>query len=241
MDPESLYLQLGQLIAEMPVLNVATPITPEINRWLGRAVQLIKATGNAMDVISISVASDGLDSVLRVQNAQQIAAIVYRALAYAEAKAPTAARGGFVAVGAALDALQLIGKILAEATQDALIVDPYMDSKVFTDFGSTAAEGVTLRLLADRVSTKPESVRPAMNRWQQQFGGLRPLEMRLSPPRALHDRLIFADGTKAWALSQSLKDLAARSPAMAQRLDPGLAKMKVDFYEQVWKSATPLA
>jgi hypothetical protein len=79
-----------------------------------------------------------------------------------------------------------------------------------------------------------------MQRWIQQFGTIRPIEVRLSPPRTLHDRLIFADGTVVWSLTQSLKGFAGRSPALAQRLDPDPAKMKVDFYEGVWISATPV-
>jgi hypothetical protein len=240
MDPESLYLQLGQLISEMPDLGPAARITPDVNRWLGRAAQLVQETGAVVDHIAFTLACDGLIGVLRQQNAQQISAIVFRALAYAEANAPAAARGGFVGVGAALDALQVVGKLLAEARTDALIVDPYMDSKVFTDFATTAPQDVTVRLLADSAYTKVEAVRPAITRWKQQFGAARPLEVRLSAPRALHDRLIFADGTAAWSLTQSLKDFAARSPALAQRLDPDLAKMKIEFYEQVWTSATPV-
>jgi hypothetical protein len=238
-DAESLYLQLGQLVAEMPVLGGMAPITPQINRWLGRAAYLVTEAGVDADPISFRTASDGLTIVaLRDLYAQQISAIVFRALAFAEAKAPTSARGGFVGVHQDLDALQVVGKLLAEARRDVLVVDPYMDSKVFTDFGPTAPPGVSVRLLTDSHYTRIEAVRPAMLRWIQQFGNSRPIEVRLSAARALHDRLIFADGSKVWSLTQSLKDFAARSPALAQRLDPGAAQMKVDFYEQVWTSAT---
>ena len=240
MDPESLYLQLGQLVADMPELAGTGPITPEINRWLGRATQLVKATGNLVDEVGITVASDGLNGFLREQNAQQIAAVVFRALAYAEANAPTAARGGFIGVGAALDALQVVGKVLAEAKRHALIVDAYMDSRVFTDFAPTAAQGVSVRLLTDSFYTKPDALIAGMTRWRQQFGAARPIEVRLSAPRALHDRLIVADGALVWSLTQSLKDFASRSPALVQRVDPDLAKMKLEFYEQVWTVSTPL-
>ncbi len=57
MDPESLYIELGQLIAEMPAFDKPGPITPEVNRWLGRAAQLVKATGDIVDVAGITVAS----------------------------------------------------------------------------------------------------------------------------------------------------------------------------------------
>jgi hypothetical protein len=240
-DPEALYLQLGQLVAEMPVLDGTGPITPEINRWLGRAAHLVEATGDTIDLVSIRLASDGLTTVLRERNAQTTAAVVYRALAYAEANAPASARGAFIAVGAGFDAFQAIAKVLSEAKLDVLIVDPYMDPKVLTDFAPLAAERVAVRLLSDSHSTKPEALIPAAGRWAQQFGTMRPLEIRLSAPRALHDRLIIVDGTLVWSLTQSLKDFAIRSPALVQRVDSELAKMKVAFYLQTWGAAGRIA
>ena len=106
-----------------------------------------------MDSVSFTVASDHLEGPLRQSNAQQISAIVYRALAFAEAKAPSSARGGFVGVHQDLDALQVVGTLLEEARQDVLIIDPYMDSKVFTDFGPTAPAGVSVRLLYSTATT----------------------------------------------------------------------------------------
>lgn len=164
-DPESLYLQLGSLVAEMPALGGTGPITPEIHRWLGRAVHLVKAAGDIIDIAAITVATDGLNGSLREQNAHQIAAVVYRTLARAEADAPASARGAFIAVGAGFDALQAIGKVLSTAKQDVLIVDPYMDAKVLTDFASSGPEGVRIRLLTDSHSTKPAALEPSARRW----------------------------------------------------------------------------
>jgi hypothetical protein len=239
MDPESLYLQLGQLVSEMPQL-VYCSITPETNRWLGRAAQLVRAVDNGADAAIFEMACNNLNMQgLRETNAQTIEAIVFRALAWAEARAPSAARGGFVGKGAALDALQVISSVLTQARRDLCIVDPYMDSKVFTDFGPTAGATVALRLLSDSHYTKPEILRPAMVRWRQQFPG-RAIEVRLTAPRTLHDRLILADGALAWTLTQSLKDFASRSPALVQKIDPEIAAMKIEFYDQVWVAAIPV-
>jgi hypothetical protein len=238
-DAESLYLQLGQLVSEMPPSLKHGTITPDMNRWLGRAAYLVKQVCGSADAANFDLACNHLDSMAREISAQTILAIVYRALAAAEANAPSAARGGFVAVGAALDALQVIGKVLAQAQSDVCIVDPYMDSKVFTDFAPTAGPTAAVRLLSDSHNTKPEAIRPALTRWIQQFKG-RVIEVRLTPPRSLHDRLIVADGKLAWTITQSLKDFANRSPALVQRVDPDMAAMKIDFYNQVWATATPL-
>jgi hypothetical protein len=112
MEPEALYLQLNQLIAEMPTLGGTGPITPEINRWLGRAALLVTEVGNGRDPVTITVATDGLNApgALRELYAQQIQAVLFRALAFAEEKAPTAARGGFIGIRQDLDALQAISR-----------------------------------------------------------------------------------------------------------------------------------
>jgi hypothetical protein len=178
--------------------------------------------------------------ILRDGNAHTIEAILYRTLAAAEAKAPAAARASFIPAGAGFSALQSVGKVLAEVATDVLIVDPYLDVKAITDFVPLAAEHVTVRLLGDGFSTKPDLLRPAAQRWTAQYGAARPLEIRLTTPRALHDRLILIDRKTAYILTQSLKDLAGRSPASVNRADAGATQLKIDHYESEWKAATAL-
>ena len=90
---------------------------------------LVKEAGDTYDGIAMVTASYSLNSVLREGHAQQIRSILYRTLAKAEANAPAAARGGFVGVGAALDALQVVGKVLAQAKQEILIIEVVSEFK----------------------------------------------------------------------------------------------------------------
>jgi len=246
-DPESLYRQLGQLVAETPD-NLAGPgaITADTHRWLGRAAALIGESVTSSDSLSLlehisfRSASDGLVGILREPNAHQVVAILHRALARAELNAPAAAQGAFIPVGATFDVYQAIGKVLRSATNDLLIVDAYMDATVLTDFAPLAPEHVAVRLLTDSYYTKPAILQPPAARWTQQYGASRPLQTRSTAPRLLHDRLIVVDGAQVWSLTQSLKDFATRSPASVLRVEGDLARLKIDAYGQLWAGGQPL-
>ena len=241
MDAESLYFQLRQVVSEMPDLSSAGgSLTPEKMAWLGRAYELVaEANGHrGVEPHSFRLAADHLHGLLRDPNAIQIGMIVYRALAAAEARAPAAVRGSFIAVGAGFDVFQVASKILGAATKWVLIVDPYMDATAFTDFAILAPEGIPVNLLCDSASTKTDAVVLPFKRWTQQYGNSRPLQLRMTDPKRLHDRLIFVDD-KVWSLTQSLKDFAKRSPASVQVLDAEIAQWKTATYSDEWNSARP--
>ena len=111
-----------------------------------------------------------------------------------------------------------------------------MDGKALTDFMPSATKGVQLRVLSDEASVKPTLV-PAAERWGRQFGGSRPLEVRLAPARSLHDRLIVVDEGEAWSLTQSLKDFANRAHGSILKVDPETAVLKIGAYIDHWKAA----
>jgi hypothetical protein len=148
-------------------------------------------------------------------------------------------QGSFIVAGGAFDAFAAIGKVIATATNDVLMVDPYMDERTLTDFATTVPEGVPLRLRADQHDVKP-SLRPAVQRWTTQYGAQRPLVARLAAPRTLHDRLIVIDRQTAWLLTQSLNAFAARSPGSIEKTNPEATGLKIPAYEAIWASATPL-
>jgi hypothetical protein len=238
MDPESLYMQLGRLVETMPELTGYGPISPETLQWLGRAHVLVTATGDTVDAEGLKVASNALFSHPE-SSAPKIRAIVYRALAFAESRAPVSAQGAFIPAGDVFDAMAAIGKVLGRATGDVLIIDPYMDEKTLTEFAPLAPEGVTVRLLSDEKTCKP-TLRPSAGRWATQYGAKRPLAVRLAAARTLHDRLIIVDGAEVSVLTQSLNAFAARSHAAIVRVDDETAALKISAYQDIWNKAAPL-
>jgi hypothetical protein len=111
-----------------------------------------------------------------------------------------------------------------------------MDETALTEFGRTVPIGVMLRLLTDG-ARRNSALGPAAVRWVAQYRAERPLQVRLAPPKTLHDRAIFIDKTTAWTLTQSLKDFAKRSPAEIVRGDD-IAALKIAAYERIWQSST---
>jgi hypothetical protein len=233
---EAIYLRLGNLIADTPDLK-ADP-TPETRRWVARVFAMIEA-GKLVDTVSIvsfKVASQSLEGRLREMNADTILAIAHQALANAELHAPAELQGAFIASGHAFDAFAAVGKALGTATADVFIVDPYADAKVLTDYAVLAPETVLVRVLTE--ATHSKSLKPAAEHWRQQMKQL--LEVRLGAPRSLHDRLILIDGKTAFVLGQSFKDLATRAHTSLVRMPPDAGRLKIDAYELMWSSATPL-
>lgn len=237
-DPQALYISLGSLVATMPDLTASGPITPEMYQWMGRASALIEVCAPLADMIAFNVATQNLDTTSRDRNAQTIAAVLHRALARAELAAPAETQGAFIPVGSQFSAISALSKVLGNARRDALIVDPYADARVLTDFAVLAPETVSIRVLADAQSVKP-SLAPAMASWHAQYGVARPLEIRLASARSLHDRLIIVDDVSAWTLTQSLKDFASRSPASIVKMTADTVRLKIEACADIWKSGLP--
>jgi hypothetical protein len=191
------------------------------------------------DAIIITTETPRLLTDKQDMAAQAIEAVLYRALAKAEFAAPAAVQGSFIPVGNSFDAFAAIGKVLQQATSDLLIIDPYMDEAFLTDFAALADEKVALRLLSDSQTVKP-TLKPAVAKWKAQYTTTRPLDAMLSPPKALHDRLIIIDGNQAWILTQSFKDFANRSPGSIAKVDQNTSSLKVAAYQAVWQGSAPI-
>lgn len=242
LEPEAFYLQVKQLILEIPKWDPDYEPPPESALWLGRMFEMVKQTKNPSDIAGFSVSSEGMVGTRAYDNIRRIQTISYRVLAYAEARAPKSAQGAVVPIGAAYDALKVIGAILAEAKSDILVVDPYMDASILRNYVALVITGVPVRLLCDSFYTKAPALpalQAALRAWKIQYGPLG-LETRATGSRVLHDRLIIIDGKGVWLLSQSLKDLANRSPASVMPADTEIADWKAQFYATTWAAATPI-
>ncbi|WMT71061.1 phosphatidylserine/phosphatidylglycerophosphate/cardiolipin synthase family protein [Bradyrhizobium sp. Ash2021] len=233
--PEELYRRIGRIIEECPSFAGISNLSADQLTWLGRAEALIAVCGDMLIQAEFAAARATLaQSTMRQSGFQDLMMALYRALAKAELAAPAGAQGAFIPVGGSFDAYAALAKVFSQAQFDLLVVDPYMDDSVLLEFGGAVPETVTLRLLSDQATAK-QSLEPAAKRWKAQYPN-RSLQVRLTPARGLHDRVILVDGKEAWTITQSLKDLAKRSPAEIVRAND-IAALKITAYEQIWTTA----
>ncbi|RWD50456.1 MAG: phosphatidylserine/phosphatidylglycerophosphate/cardiolipin synthase family protein [Mesorhizobium sp.] len=234
-DPHELYVRIGNHLAAMPPNMDRYSAQNDI--WISKAVAIVEAVGSVPDINEIREAAGWYSAHPEIY-ASTFWRILQRALARVELAVP-AASGSFLPVGSPMDAMTAIGKVLKEAKSRLLIVDPYLDETILTDFAPMSAEGVKIDLLSDSGSVKA-TLAPAVKRWTAQYGIKRPIEARATAPRQLHDRLIIVDDAKVWNVSQSIKDLAARSPASITVVQGDVAMLKIPAYAEMWNAATAL-
>jgi len=212
MDPKARYLQLGRLIETMPNLHVHAG--PETLLWLGRVSALIDTNGDLSEIVPFRAVMDTTinesNAFLHNKAVLTLTSILYRQLANAEMNAPADAQGSFIPAGNAFDAIVAVAKVLQQSKSSVLIVDPYMDEKALFEFALLAAENISIQLLSDQQSCKP-SLKPAFERWKQQYKTTRHLEVRLAKAKTLHDRLVIVDASTILNLhSRSTRSRLAR-------------------------------
>ena len=245
-DPGVLYGQLKSLAQNRPrslqEVDELGRTKQEIQEWLARLFVLIEASGELIDLTRLRTETSKLTVMVRDQGHYaeiEIWAIFERALARAELALPSHAQGGFLPVGGHFDAFSTFAKIFGQAKNDVFVIDPYLDEVAVIDFLVLVPEQISIRLLCDQASLKP-SLKPAVERWIAQHGTARPIEARATKPRHLHDRLVILDDVDVWIVTQSFKDLAARSPGSIEKASAESGALKVMAYGDLWTNSTPL-
>lgn len=236
-DFDAQYLRAASLMRSIP--NLGKFDDPETLIWLGRCQAQIEEFLGAFDVVEFRTATNRLASSVFFPEARRtILTILYRLVASLEAKASSTLAGSFIPAGSAFDAFAALSKTLGEANTGVLVADPYIDEVFLTDFALCIKPGTAIRILSDREHLQL-SLKPATARWIEQYGTARPIEVRVTPRKKLHDRLMIVDQKTVWLVSQSFKNLATRAHATITRADD-IAEMKILAYADLWEEAKPL-
>jgi hypothetical protein len=118
--------------------------------------------------------------------------------------------------------------LIQTAVRDVLIVDAYLDQKVFNLYVSKVPTGTPARILSKRIGNNVETV-------ARMYVKSRPLELRSSAD--IHDRAVFLD-QRGWVIGQSIKDAASQKPTYMIELNEPLLTPSSDAYNRIWAAAT---
>lgn len=239
-SPEQLLALLEAAIRDAPAFIYGEPLTEKDIRWLGRADALLEASGAMPAVISFRVARQNLGTYSHDRNNLLIP--LYDALSRVELQAPSSLQGAFIPSGDTWNGYAALVRIVQKASDDIMIVDPYLNSDIYIHFAPHTAARNGIRLLTTKRPENHSGLLASAQKWEaDEISKTKSVEVRYAPAGALHDRLIIIDSRESWLVSQSIKDIAKRSPASVTRAEAELGQMKAKHYEALWNQSTPLA
>lgn len=239
LPPEQMLALLEAAIRDAPLFVYQEKLSDSDVRWLGRADALLEASGAMAALISFRAARQSLGTYTHSRDNLLIP--LHDAYSRIELLVPTALQGAFIPGGDTWNGYAAIVKIMQTECDDLLIVDPYLTSVIYIDLAPHAAARKGVRCIAARRTENHPALLASANKWSTDpISTSHPVEVRYAPSSALHDRLIIVDEKEVWLVSQSLKDIAKRSPASVSRADGELAAMKVQHYNDLWKQSVPL-
>ena len=238
-SPEQLLALLQAAITDAPTFTHPVSRTEMHSRWLARADALVAASGHIGAKVDFMVARTTIGFANFDQ--QKLLQPLYDAFYSVELTVPTALQGAFIPPGDTWNGYVALVKVIQTVCDDLLIVDPYISADIFTDFVPHVASRMGTRILTTKQPRLHEPLLATAERWNQShLPPFVPVEVRYAPLSALHDRLLIIDNKETWLVSQSIKDIAKRSPASVTRADPEMALMKAQFYDALWSTSIPI-
>jgi hypothetical protein len=227
---EKVRAQLEHLISTAPSFEYGVDRTIEDTRWLAKAEAMLSQGGELVDVSDFRLARARLGTF--THDPLSILRPVMTAYYRVEALCPPSAQGVFIPQGDEWGGFAALVSLLSVPRETVLVVDPYLDAKAYCEVVGVAKAG-EIRFLAATTYRDGLNVAHA----KRLASGDSTVHLRYGKKGALHDRLIILDNAEVWLVSQSLKDIAIRSPASLSKADDGLARMKIAAYALLWEEA----
>lgn len=120
-------------------------------------------------------------------------------------------------------------KIIQEASEDILFVDPYLEAKFVSNYLPYVKAGVQIRLLTQK---RMSELLPAVEHFSKENSA----DVFVRKATDLHDRWVFIDKRKCFQSGASFKDGATSVTTISQVTDAFSALQMA--YDQIWSSAS---
>ena len=231
---DQLRAYLADLIATAPLFATTESLTEEESRWLARSEAVLSEVDSIKLTIDFRVARGNL--LTSFQSREELLHPVLTAFYRMELASPVETQGIFIPAGDTWGGYAALVKVLGDRCKSILVVDPYLDGHAFCDFIPLVKATDAIQCLTEH--SYRQSLDASFERFMRdRLASESLVEVRYAPLRSLHDRLIIIDCKKVWLVSQSLKDIAARSPASLIAADAELSGMKIQHYTAVWNDS----
>jgi len=232
MDKPVLLAELKAMANDIPDFTTYSPTSQHHQAWLGRTHALV-AKWNDFEANSLRHAANSLPlTFMREINIAQIVGILHRAIADLELKVPELPAQAF-GPGAVYDFMKNLRDLICSASNELLIIDPYLDNQVFDAYLSTVPTQVKVRLLVYRYVP---AVKAGLAKFQEQSQ----MNVEVRASNLIHDRVVFIDGRSCWVLGQSIKDAAKTKPTYIAPIATDTMQLKLADYEKIWATAAPI-
>jgi hypothetical protein len=232
-SPEQLLALLAVVIKEAPQFEYEAKLTDQEIRWLGRADALLDASGSLPAIVSFRTARQNLGTY--AHSREDLLIPLHDAYSKIELTVPMSFQGAFIPGGETWNGYAALVKIFQRDCDSILVVDPYLDATIYTELAPHISAKNSLTCLAAKRPEYHAGLLAAAAKWTgDPVSNCRRVEVRYAPAGALHDRLIIVDGSEVWLISQSLKDIAKKSPASVTLAEGELGELKVQHYENLW-------
>ncbi len=138
----------------------------------------------------------------------------------------------FFPVGTPHDAYVETRRVLQKATSSITIVDPYVDSSLFTVLGTISSPSMSVELLTYKV---PSDFSHEARTFLSQHTNI---ELSVRKSKEFHDRFIILDGEECWHVGASIKDAGMRAFMLSKVEDTGNRTALIEQVKITWSAAT---
>jgi len=231
---EQLLAEVEDVLRTMPTLEDFSTDSENNYSWLGRAAAFFAAWNMAETVFAdmhIRAIEKYPDQDKRfVQNRSD-----YRSLRGLLHKGRTSLRMATIGplniavpTGGIFDYFDEIRKVIEEAREDLLFVDPYLEADFVSRYLPHVASGVTVRLLT---SKKLPTLLSALDVFVAQHK----TKVLVRSSSEAHDRYVIVDRERCFQSGASFKDGAKKSPTTLTQTTDAFAAV-LQTYENMWNA-----
>ena len=228
-----LLLRLTELVETAP--EITGQITRDQRQWLSRIGAVFSQLKDPMWRIKFNSRVDAIGRGSAAA-ANQIVGYAYDVIEILELELELDGRseiGSVYEPGNVYQYFADVKEIIAGATTEIFLVDPYFDGEVFDSYFGEVGPERRLRLLVDRYAS---DLKGYVERHVSTFGSQ--IELRRNK-NDLHDRILFVDAESCWFTGGSFKD-AGRKASYLIPFGTELTREKYAIYQGIWGRSSDL-